>query len=362
MNTVQPRLLSIDIARGITVAGMIMVNNGYRDSFEMLGHPVWNGLSLCDLVFPFFLFIMGVSIYLSYSRRGFHPTRSNIAKIIRRTLLLFIIGLAINWLDKLLHTDFITSFAELRFWAVLQRIAICYLIVSLFALTVNHRRTIPLAVTLLAVYSVLLIIGNGFDNDRDINILWTVDVALFGHPHLYHYQAVDPEGLLSTMSAVCNVLFGFHCGRLIHRGRDLAGRMLPVLTVGAILVFIGFLLHFGMPFNKRIWSPSFACITSGLCALFIALVMKWTDAPQSRCAPLRKFFEVFGINALILYVSSELMAIVFGRIGINGLLFNTLSSFIVPVQLASLAYATTYMLLNWAIGYPLWRNRILIKL
>lgn len=98
MNTKQ-RLLSLDILRGITVAGMILVNNGYGESFEMLTHAKWNGMTPCDLVFPFFLFIMGVSTYLSLSKSGFHPSAPVIWKVVRRTLLLFAIGLAINWFD-----------------------------------------------------------------------------------------------------------------------------------------------------------------------------------------------------------------------------------------------------------------------
>ncbi|MCM1348567.1 MAG: heparan-alpha-glucosaminide N-acetyltransferase domain-containing protein [Firmicutes bacterium] len=361
MSVKQHRLLSLDIVRGITVAGMIMVNNGQGDTFYMLCHPKWNGLTACDLVFPFFLFIMGISIFLSYSRRGFHPTASNIGKILKRTLLLFLIGVAINWLDKVLHTDLITSLEELRFWAVLQRIAVCYMLVSLFALTVRHRYALPVACSLLVIYAVILVAGGGFINEREQNILWLVDEHLLGYNHLYHYQAVDPEGLLSTISAVCNVLFGFYCASLISRRKEVEGKVLCLFTVGALLVFAGFMLHFGLPFNKRIWSPSFACITSGLCALLVALVMQWVDGRGKR-GRWPDFFEVFGINALILYVSSEVIAIFFGYFGINKLIFGALQQIIPWEQIASLVYATAFMLLNWLIGYPLWRRRIIIKL
>ena len=361
MATKTKRLLSLDIARGLTVAGMIMVNNGYGHEFEMLGHANWNGLSASDLVFPFFLFIMGISIFLSYSRRGFNLTRANFAKIARRTILLFAIGIAINWLDKILHTDFTTSLAELRFWAVMQRIAICYFIVSIFALTVKHRYALPTALSLLVIYTCILLAGGGYVNERDQNILWIVDEQIFGYNHLYHYQAVDPEGLVSTISAVCNVLFGFYCAWLMSRKTTVAEKTNILFTVGSVLVFAAFFTHFALPFNKRIWSPSFACATSGLCALMIALMMQVIDGKQTRGAWVN-FFEVFGINALILYVSSELMAIFLGKAGVNEMLFGALSAAIPYEHLASLAYATIYMLLNWAIGYALWRHRIIIKL
>lgn len=363
MATKQQRLLSLDIVRGITVAGMIMVNNGNGHAFEMLRHAKWNGLSASDFVFPFFLFIMGVSIFLSYSRRGFKLTAPNFGKIVKRTLLLILIGLAINWFDKLLYTDFVTSFEELRFWAVMQRIALCYFFVSLFALTVNHRYTLPTAIGLLAIYTVIVLTGGGYINEREQNILWLVDEYIFGYNHLYHYQAVDPEGLISTLSSIANVMFGFYCAQKMSRAESIDRKVLVFFTVGALLTFAGFLLHFGLPFNKRIWSPSFACITSGFCALLCALMMKWIDG-EGRRGPWVSFFEVFGINALILYVSSEFMSIIFGKIGVNDGIFDLMQACL-PFgdgEFASLAYATIYMLLNWLIGYPLWRRRIIIKL
>lgn len=361
MPSTTKRLLSLDFVRGLTVAFMIMVNNGHGHAFEMLRHAKWNGLSASDFVFPFFLFIMGVSIYLSYSRRGFTLTRANFGKICRRTLMLFAIGIAINWVDKLLYTDLVTSFEELRFWAVMQRIAVCYFVVSLFALTCNHKATLPVAVGLLVAYTVIVLAGGGYVNESAENILYLVDEKIFGYNHLYHYQAVDPEGLVSTMSALANVLFGFYCGMLMSRSKDVAGKVTAFFTAGTVLVFAGFLLHYGLPFNKRIWSPSFACVTSGACALLMGLMMKWIDG-DGRRGPWVSFFEVFGINALILYVSSEFMAIIFGKLGINDGLFDILSAWIPNENLASLAYSIVYMLMNWAIGYPLWRRRIIIKL
>ena len=359
--TAKQRLLSLDIVRGLTVAGMIMVNNGHGKAFEMLRHAKWNGLSLSDFVFPFFLFIMGVSIFLSYSRRGFTLTRSNFLKILKRTVILFLLGIAINWVDKLLYTDLVTSFEELRFWAVLQRIALCYFFASMFALTCNHRYTLGTAVGLLAVYTVVVLVGNGYVNERAQNLLWIVDEQIFGYNHLYHYQAVDPEGLVSTISALANVLFGFYCARAMSRQQEISQKVMSLFTIGTLLVIAGFLLQFGLPFNKRIWSPSFACVTSGFCALLLALAMKWIDGEGKR-GPWVSFFEVFGINALILYVSSEFLAIILGKLGVLDAFFDLLSACIPYPPIASLVYATLFMLLNWVIGYPLWRRRIIIKL
>ena len=210
------RLLSLDILRGITVAGMILVNNGWGESFEMLEHSKWNGMTPCDLVFPFFLFIMGISCYLSLVKSEFKPTAPVIRRVIKRTVLLFAIGLFINWFDNAIEGDFL-CFGHLRIFAVMQRIALCYGIVSLFALFCNHKYTIPVVIGLLVIYSAILVLGNGYAEDASINVLAQTDLNLFGYDHLYHKSPVDPEGLLGTISSVAHVLLGFYCGKLIRQ-------------------------------------------------------------------------------------------------------------------------------------------------
>lgn len=354
------RLESLDVVRGITVAGMIMVNNGYKGSFEALRHAEWNGLSISDLVFPFFLFIMGVSMYLSFSSRGFRLTGPMMGKVAKRTVLLLLLGLGINWLDMALSGSPL-GFQELRFWAVLQRIAICYLFVSLFALTISHRYTLATAAGLLVLYAVIVLAGNGYSLDKTENVLYAVDNYLLGDSHLYHKSPVDPEGLVSTISAMANVLFGFYCGMKIKTLQFLQDKVIALFHTGSVLVFAGFLVNFALPCNKHIWSPSFALITSGLCALLLALMMRLIDA-ENRRGPWLTFFTIFGVNALALYISSELMAIVFGAIGINRLLYTGLCAAIPVTQLASITYALIYVLMNFAIGYPLWKKHIYIKL
>jgi len=353
------RLLSLDIVRGITVAGMIMVNNGYHGSFEALRHAQWNGLSLSDLVFPFFLFIMGVSIYLSFSGRGFRLTAPTLGKIVKRTLLLLLLGIFINWFDKAVSGVF--GLEELRFWAVLQRIALCYFFVSLFALTVNHRYTIAVAISLLAIYAAIVVIGNGYSMEKEDNVIYLADRWLFGDAHLYHKSPVDPEGLLGTISSIANVLFGFFCGMKIKMLKEMSEKSNSLFFIGSLLTFAGFIVNFALPFNKRIWSPSFALITSGFCALLLALMIVVIDQRGAR-GKWVTFFQVFGSNALMLYITSELMAIAFGRIGINDIIYQGCHSLLPVDQLASLAYAMIYVIMNFAIGYPLLRKHIFIKL
>ena len=353
------RLLSLDILRGITVAGMILVNNGWGESFEMLEHAKWNGMTPCDLVFPFFLFIMGISCYLSLVKSEFKPTPQVIRRIVKRTVLLFAIGLFINWFDNAIEGDFL-CFGHLRIWAVMQRIALCYGIVSLFALFCNHRYTIPVVIGLLAVYTAILVFGNGYAEDASANILAQVDLNLFGYDHLYHKSPVDPEGLLGTISSVAHVLLGFYCGRLIRQKETISDKVIALFVVGTVLVIGGYLLSYGLPLNKRIWSPSYVMVTCGLASLLQAFLMYVIDIRQK--SGWTTFFRVFGVNALALYVSSELLAIILGNIGFSSMVFDGLHAIIPPAKWASLAYALYFVGLNFVLGYILYRKQIYIKL
>jgi predicted acyltransferase len=353
------RLLSLDILRGITVAGMILVNNGWGESFEMLEHAKWNGMTPCDLVFPFFLFIMGISCYLSLVKSEFKPTPQVIRRIVKRTVLLFAIGLFINWFDNAIEGDFL-CFGHLRIWAVMQRIALCYGIVSLFALFCNHRYTIPVVIGLLVIYTAILVFGNGYAEDASANILAQVDLNLFGYDHLYHKSPVDPEGLLGTISSVAHVLLGFYCGRLIRQKETISDKVIALFVVGTVLVIGGYLLSYGLPLNKRIWSPSYVMVTCGLASLLQAFLMYVIDIRQK--TGWTTFFRVFGVNALALYVSSELLAIILGNIGFSGMVFDGLHALIPAAKWASLAYALYFVGLNFALGYILYRKQIYIKL
>ena len=349
------RLLSLDILRGITVAGMILVNNGWGESFEMLGHSKWNGMTPCDLVFPFFLFIMGISCYLSLVKSEFKPTPQVIRRIVKRTVLLFVIGLFINWFDHAIEGDLL-CFGHLRIWAVMQRIALCYGIVSLFALFCNHKYTLHTIVGLLVIYTAIIVLGNGYEYDADVNILAQADLKLFGYDHIYHKSPVDPEGLMGTISSVAHVLLGFYCGMLIRKRETVEQKVIALFVVGAIGVIGGYLLSYGLPLNKRIWSPSYVLMTCGLASLLQALLMYVIDIQKK--SGWTTFFHVFGVNALALYVSSELLAILLKNIGVSEVIYNGIHAVIPALKWASLAYAIYFVMLNFAIGYVLYRKKI----
>ena len=353
------RLLSLDILRGITVAGMILVNNGFGESFEMLQHSKWNGMTPCDLVFPFFLFIMGIACYLSLVKSEFKTTPQVIRRIVKRTILLFGIGLLINWFDHAIEGDLL-CFGHLRIWAVMQRIALCYGIVSLFALFCNHKYTVPTIIGLLVIYTAILVLGNGYAYDADVNILAQADLQLFGYDHIYHKSPVDPEGLMGTISSVAHVLMGFYCGMLIRQRETTEQKVIALFVVGTIGVIGGYLLSYGLPLNKRLWSPSYVLMTCGLASLLQAFLMYVIDIQKK--SGWTTFFHVFGVNALALYVSSELLSILLKNIGVSEMVYNGIHAVIPALKWASLAYAVYFVLLNYAIGYVLYKKKIYIKL
>lgn len=357
--SIHKRLLSLDVLRGITVAGMILVNNaGGKESYAPLQHAAWNGLTPCDLVFPFFLFIMGISTYISLNKFHFEVSRQVVAKVLKRTLLILCIGWAIGWFHHLCEGDFL-PFAHLRIPGVLQRIALCYGVVSFIALFVHHRFIPAWIVILLGIYTFIIYIGNGYACDES-NLLSVIDRQLFGEAHLYQKSPIDPEGFVSTLSAIAHTLIGFVCGKWMMQARQTEQKVLHLFLIGFILMSVGFLFVDALPLNKRIWSPTFVLVTCGLASMLLATLTYYIDIrnKQRWC----RFFVVFGVNPLFLYVLSEVLAIAMGSSGLKATLYAAIHSGIPDACLASLAYAIAFTLLLGGVGYPLYRKKIYIKL
>lgn len=352
----QSRLISLDVLRGITVAGMILVNAGQGDTFAPLKHSAWNGMTPCDLVFPFFLFIMGISTYLSLRKFNFQMSSKVVWKIIKRTIVIFAIGLAINWLGSAVWGD--ASLSHLRIMAVLQRIALCYCVVSFFAILVRHRYIMPCIMGILVIYTVILLIGNGYAENPS-NIAVAIDRAILGENHLYH-TAVDPEGLLGTLPAIAHTLIGFFCGKLMMETKETNNKVLRFMIAGATMVFVGYLLQYGLPLNKSIWSPSFVLMTCGLAASLQGLLMYLIDIKGKKQWTMP--FLVFGVNPLFLYVFSEVMAILFGRFGVSEVLYNGIHTVVSNTYWTSFFFALTNVLICGFVGYLLFKKKIYIKI
>lgn len=353
------RLLSLDILRGITVAGMILVNNsGGPQSYAPLKHAVWNGLTPCDLVFPFFLFIMGISTYISLNKFNFEASKTTVFKIVKRTFIILLIGWAINWFSYICKGDFF-PIEHLRLTGVLTRIALCYGIVSLISLCINHKYIPWLISGILLLYSLFLCMGNGYICDES-NMLAHIDRILLAPQHLYLKSPIDPEGLTSTISAIAHTLIGFCCGRIIVQAKNIDQKVIQLFLTGFILIAIGWLLSFGLPFNKRIWSPSFALLTCGGAASLLAMLMYFIDIKEKKSKT--TFFRVFGVNPLFLYVVSEVLAIVFSNFGIKNIIYQGIYQVINEPYISSAIYAVLFTLLLGGFGYYLYKKQIYIKI
>ena len=382
------RLLSLDILRGITIAGMIMVNNpgSWSHIYAPLGHAEWHGLTPTDLVFPFFMFIMGISTYISLRKFNFEFSTPTLLKIIKRTVVIFLIGVGISWLSLSFRTyhqlageeiglmerlaKAVTNFENLRILGVMQRLALTYGITSLIAIFVKHKY-IPyiIAVTLVG-YFLLLLFGKGFEFSEE-NIISVIDRAILGTNHMYRDAGVylDPEGLISTISAVCHVLIGFYCGKVLMDTKDNQQRIINFFIIGAILTFAGFLLSYACPINKKIWSPTYVLATCGLAATLLALLIWIVDIREYKKWSV--FFESFGVNPLFIYVMGGIFSILLGNIrmpyedgtiAIKTYLYQVILQPYLGDYPASLAYALLFVGVCWIIGNVLYKKKIYIKI
>ncbi|MCD7937977.1 MAG: heparan-alpha-glucosaminide N-acetyltransferase domain-containing protein [Tannerellaceae bacterium] len=366
--TTSKRLLSLDVMRGITIAGMILVNDpgSWKYVYAPLKHVHWDGLTPTDLVFPFFMFIMGISMYFSLGKYQYTLTSASLGKILKRTVMIFLVGLGLNLFSHLFSCGF-AHFENLRILGVMQRLALAYGIGSVLGLVVNRRFLLPLAFLILAGYGILLSATDSLVLSEQ-NIVGVIDRALLGETHVYIQRLADgtiirlgPEGVLSTLGSVGRVLLGFYVGRTILENKNDTNRIVQQLFVfGTLLLFVGFLLSYGWPVNKKLWSPAFVLVSSGFGSLLLALLM-WNidiNSHQRWC----RFFEVFGINPLYLYVQAALLAILLGKTGVQAYVYDQWLAPVLGNYPASLAWAILFVLLNWLPGYVLYKKRIYIKL
>jgi predicted acyltransferase len=377
------RLLSLDVMRGITIAGMILVNNpgSWDYVYAPLRHTEWNGLTPTDFVFPFFMFIMGISCYASLKKFNFQPTKPVLYKIIKRTILIFFVGILLSYfvgvfesysqlkIENLAFFDrfwrSVTNIGQLRILGVMQRLALCYGFVSLIAVLVKHKYILYIIVCGLIGYFLILVLGNGF-RPGETNIIGIVDRYIMGEEHMYIEGGVDPEGLLSTIPSICHTLIGFCCGKLLFEIKENKDRMLKLFLVGSILRFSGFLLSYGCPINKKIWSPTFVFVTCGFGALLLALLIWIIDINQHKTWS--RFFQSFGVNPLAIYVLAGILSVLTdyipiynSQIGLKGWLYNALN-FYFDSYFASFLLALIFIGVCWVVAYILFKKKIYIKL
>lgn len=363
------RMASLDVFRGLTIAGMILVNNpgSWEAIYSPLEHAAWHGWTPTDLIFPFFLFIVGVSITLALGRRAGSggPKRDLYLKIIRRSLIIFGLGLFLAGFPRY-------DLSTLRIPGVLQRIAVCYLIASVIFLNTKWRAQAVIAASLLLLYWAMMVLipvpgFGGGDLSMEGNVAAYVDRTLFG---LHTWKPLyDPEGILSTLPAIATTLFGVLTGQWLRLRRSEMEKVAGMFVAGASLVVAGWAWGFWFPINKALWTSSYVLLTAGLSLQLLAVCLWLVDIKGVR--RWAKPFLIFGTNALAIYFFSELFSriislVMFTRAGgsrvdLQTFLYENLFASWASPRSASLLFAICIVLLWFGVAAILYRNRIFIK-
>ncbi|EKR90528.1 PF07786 family protein [Leptospira santarosai str. CBC379] len=364
------RILSLDLFRGMTVIGMILVNNpgSWSYIYSPLKHAEWNGCTPTDLVFPFFLFAVGTSIPISlYSKNGIN--RSDIwIGICIRSANLILLGLFLNFFGE-------WSFAELRIPGVLQRIGFVYWVVASLCLVFPGKKILVFSVAILLIHTWILtqiaLPGESvvsLEQGKDIGA-W-IDRTIFGEKHLWRFSKTwDPEGFLSGVASVVTTLFGVLCGFILF----LRERRNKILGLGILFSFVGLLWDRSLPMNKSLWTGSYSVYTAGLSFLSIWFFEYLSSLIISKGWNLKILFQpflVFGKNAVLVFVGSGILARTLNlwtvmnengeSVGVKVWFFSKLILIADP-YLASLLYAVLHLSVWWGILSFLDKRKIYIK-
>ena len=393
------RYYSLDIFRGATVALMILVNNpgSWGHIYTPLEHAEWHGCTPTDLVFPFFLFAVGTAMAFTMPRLHVAGTVTFLQKVFRRSVLIFLIGLLLNWApfvrwegDHLVWK----SLRDVRIFGVLQRIALCYLFASLIVYFMTPKQALITSFAILLIYWIICAFA-GTGDPYSLEGFWgtRIDRALLGNNHIYKGEGVpfDPEGLVSTTASIVQVVFGYFTGKYIRqRGQqggtiplnekskdDLMYKMITHLFVaGFILVICGLCWGLAFPVNKKIWTSSYVLYTTGIAVMILATLVYLIEIKEYR-GWLTRFFEVFGKNPLFIFVLSGFLPRLFGLIHVSGYedahgnkgyltpfewFYEVLCKpAFVNLNNGSLLYAVCMIIFYWLIVYWLDRKKIYVR-
>jgi predicted acyltransferase len=366
------RLLSLDAFRGATIIAMILVNNpgSWSALYPQLRHAEWNGWTMTDWIFPFFLFTVGVAMTLSFAKRienGFQ-VRQLYGHIVTRMIIIFALGLFLNGFPYF-------NFSELRIPGVLQRIAICYGITSIIFLHSTLRGQIYWITGLLACYWLIMQcipvpgIGSGLYEPGKNFSNYIDSLVLSGH--MWNQTVTwDPEGIISTIPSIATVLFGILAGHLLRSEKTKEEKTIRMYAAGTFLIILGLILDMWIPINKKIWTSSFSIFTAGWANICLATCFWFFDVKgYGRYA---KPLVIYGMNAIAVYSVSELIAITLGMINVtNGrgvslplqeyLYTRIFLSIANPVN-ASLLFAICFTLVMYFFVWVLWKKNWFLKI
>lgn len=321
------RYTALDVLRGMTIAGMIMVNNpgSWGKIFPPLRHAAWSGCTPTDLVFPFFLFIVGAALSFAFAKYSDTLNASSLKKIVKRALFIFLTGLALNafpfYPTSPDHTlsfgaNYMEYLNHLRIFGVLQRIAFCYLVGGILALWLHKPKRIVVGMVVLMFIHWLILTLFGTDAPFSVhgNTAGPLDVALIGANHVYHGFGVpfDPEGLLGVLSGSATVLLGYLIGGVIRKSAQKIDAVGQLYTIGLISLAIALILNIFIPINKPLWTPSYVFYAGGWSILMLAFFIYFIDIKGKE--KLFFPFKALGLNPLFAFVMAGIFAKTLGRI------------------------------------------------
>jgi predicted acyltransferase len=356
------RYLALDAFRGITIALMILVNTpgSWSHVYAPLLHANWHGCTPTDLVFPFFLFIIGSAMFFSFKKSDFAATPTQFFRILKRGAIIFFIGFMLNVIP------FDTAIEKLRIMGVLQRIGVAYVLGASLVLLLNSRGVfIASVVILLAYWGLLLSIG---ENNLTIegNIVRHFDLVTLGANHMYTMRGVsfDPEGLLSTIPAVVSMLLGFELTRYLTSIKDKKSSVIKLTLIGGIAIGLGTLWGLILPINKSLWTSSYVIYTTGFACLLLAAFVWLIDikGQYKLVSPLL----VYGTNPLFVFILSfcfvtAYLNITIGNSSLYAWLYQQFLLFANPT-LSSFLFAFSHVVLFWFISLVLYQRKIFIKI
>jgi len=364
------RILSVDIFRGVTISAMILVNNPgtWASIYPPLEHAEWHGLTPTDLIFPFFLFIVGMSITFAYTKKKEHGIDSDVyKKIISRTLKLIILGLILAGFT--MDFPFFKDLSELRLPGVLQRIGVVFFIASLLFLHLNWRALLSIFVVILIGYFLLM---TQLPIDGHLPLLtrgsdWAarIDMKVLTNAHTWKND-YDPEGILSTIPAIATTIMGMFLGMtILNKSKSHSDKLKFFIVVGFISLIAGYLWSLIFPLNKALWTSSFVLVTGGFASLIFAAIYYVADVlgHSSWGRPA----IIFGSNAITVYFLSGLIARIFGMVelangeSIHANLYNFLSSIVTIPKMSSMIYAIFVIVFYYFVALIMYKKKIFIK-